>query len=270
MELIDPGEFQMGATRLQGVWREEEFAHPVRISRTILVGSFEITQKEYLQVTNSNPSWFHRNGQGTAKVGDVDTSRFPVEQVSWFDAIEFCNRLSKAEGYEHYYQINEVDRDNGSIRRARVTVAGGNGFRLLIEAEWEYACRATTTTHYHFGTVREGDEANMKSMFSTGYGGPTKTVELGRTTAVGRYKPNLWGLHDMHGNVGEWCWDWYASDYYVKSPKVDPFGPDEGTHRSVRGGSWLVSQSSCRSSSRYFQSPGDRSYQIGFRVARTP
>jgi formylglycine-generating enzyme required for sulfatase activity len=270
MVVIDAGEFQMGSPPSDKSRRADEFQHPVRITRPFLLGAYEVTQDEYQQVMKTNPSWFASTGGGKDKVAGQNTSRFPVESVTWYDAVEFCNRLSKQDRYETYYQLADVKREKESIKGATVTMTGGNGYRLPTEAEWEYACRARTSTPFHFDGANTGREANFKVATSTGYGGPTKVVELGRTAKVGSYAPNHWGLYDMHGNAGEWCWDWYDKDYYTRSPPDDPKGPNSGHHRVVRGGSWLLTYASCRSASRFWHTPDETNYYAGFRVARTP
>jgi formylglycine-generating enzyme required for sulfatase activity len=217
-----------------------------------------------------NPSWFARTGGGKDRVAGLDTGRFPVEKVTWFDAVDFCNKLSELDGYDPYYKLADVTRDGDSITAAAVTAAGGNGYRLPTEAEWEYACRADTATPFQFGQVRTGNEGNFKTVFPGGYGGPGKTVDLGRTAKVGSYPVGGWGLTDMHGNAAEWCGDWYDKDYYLKSPVDDPGGPAAGQHRVLRGGSWLLTNTSCRSASRFWLPPGESTYYTGFRVARGP
>lgn len=270
MVLIEAGEFQMGSPRNEANRRPEEQPHRVRITRPFLLGAHEVTQQEYEQLVKTNPSWFAGTGLGKDRVIDKDTRRFPVEHVTWYEAIEFCNRLSEADGYPPYYRLADVQRAAGAIQSAQVFIAGGNGYRLPTEAEWEYACRAGTTTPFHYGVNSTGREANTKSGAATGYGAPPSWPSIGRTTKVGSYAANFWGLHDMHGNAAEWCWDWYDKDYYPAAPVDDPHGPERGTQRVLRGGSWLLNDSSCRSASRFSHAPDTRNYYGGFRVARTP
>jgi sulfatase modifying factor 1 len=267
--VIEDGRFDMGTARTEYGHRPEELARAVRITKPFLLGKFEVSQAEYEKVMKANPSWFSPTGGGWDRIASVDTPRLPVEQVSWFDALEFCNKLSELDGHAPYYTLADVKRDRGSIRDAKVTVAGGPGYRLPTEAEWEYACRSWTTTPFHFGHSATGKDANLRPGPSTGYGGPGWTA-ANRTTRCGAYPGNARGLYDMHGNVAEWCWDWYASDYPKKSPEADPPGPEAGTHRVVRGGSWKEYERNARSAARYYLTPGDRDNYAGFRVARTP
>ncbi|MBM4068969.1 MAG: formylglycine-generating enzyme family protein [Planctomycetes bacterium] len=271
MVVIDAGEFQMGAPQAERGRRQDELQHRVRITSSFLLGAHEVSQAEYRKVMKADPSWFRSDGPGKDRLAALDTARFPVERASWYDAIEFCNRLSKLDGYKPYYKVAEVKTEDGTIKSARVTIVGGNGYRLPTEAEWEYACRAGTRSPYHFGFAITSRQANVKTAGSTGgYGVPTTPTGLERTTKVGSYAPNHWGLYDMHGNVAEWCWDWYHQDYYKQSPVNDPSGPATGTHRVLRGGSWLVSNGSSRSANRVFLIPADKHFDAGFRVARTP
>jgi len=239
LRLIPPGEFLMGSPESEREHSSGEGPqHRVRITKPFYLGTYAVTQAEYQQIMGKNPSSFSAGGAGKDQVAGMDTSRFPVEDVFWDDAVEFCRKLSAKEGKE---------------------------YRLPTEAEWEYACRAGTTTVFHFGDTSNGREANCKGTIP--YGTEEKGPNLERPTVVGSYRPNSFGLYDMHGNVWQWCADWFGADYYAASPPNDPQGPDSGTVRVFRGGSWNnrpgVSGSGIRSWS------GIRAYYTGFRLART-
>ena len=257
--LIPTGEFLMGShesaeetakkSGMEGAkadwFKDEHPLHKVQITKPFYLGKYEVTQQEYQRVMGENPSWFSSTGGGKDAVKGKDTSRFPVETVSWDDAVEFCRKLSALPAEK----------------------AAGRSYRLPTEAEWEYACRAGTTTPFHFGSSLNGKEANCDGNYP--YGTETKGPSLGRTTARGSYQPNDFGLYDMHGNVWEWCQDRYAEDYCGKSPVKDPQGPTAaGAPRVLRGGGWYLYPSFCRSASRFRLSPVPRSLVGGFRVLR--
>jgi formylglycine-generating enzyme required for sulfatase activity len=194
-----------------------------------------VTQAEYETVVASNPS-----------ESKVD-KRQPVENVSWFDAVAFCNRLSQRERRQPYYKIDGKT----------VTIVGGNGYRLPTEAEWEYACRAGTTTKWSFG-----DDESMLGFYAWYVGSSG-----GKTHKIGEKKPNRWGLYDMYGNVCEYCWDWQAP-YEAQSVK-DPVGRSEGELRVLRGGACFYPAWSLRSAFHFGYRPGDRTDHIGLRLVRT-
>jgi formylglycine-generating enzyme required for sulfatase activity len=178
----------------------------------------------------------------------MDTGDFPVEQVSYDDAVEFCRKLSEMP----------------AEKRA------GRKYRLPSEAEWEYACRGGASSYqvFHFGNSLSSKQTNFNGNFP--YGGAGKGGWLGRTCKVGSYAKNRFGLHDMHGNVFEWCADWYGADYYGKSPRRDPQGPSEGSLRVIRGGGWDLNGRDCRSAFRVRHAPVVRGHDLGFRVTLGP
>ena len=171
----------------------------------------------------------------------------PVEKVSWNDAAEFCKSLSALPAEEE----------------------AGRSYRLPTEAEWEFACRAGTTTPFHFGKMASASASSKDANFDGNhpYGGAAKGPYLKRTSKVGSYEPNSWGLYDMHGNVREWCADWFAEDYFRKRENNDPQGPPTGDLRVLRGGSWGGKGKNCRTAYREGASPTNRNNSgFGFRV----
>jgi formylglycine-generating enzyme required for sulfatase activity len=210
----------------------------VTISRPFYLGVFPLTQREYIRVARNNPSHF------------AGSDRLPVESVSWFDAVTFCNAFSQKEGVAPFYTINGPS--------VQVPDWNGPGYRLPTEAEWEYACRAGTTTRFSFG-----DDEHALGQYAWYSANASK-----QTHPVGEKQPNAFGLYDMHGNVWEWCWDWYHAGYHVQSLAEDPRGPDEATRRVNRGGDWYYGPQYARSAYREGGEPGLRSNRVGFRVAR--
>lgn len=229
LALIPKGTFNMGLLPTKWVPNTGP-QHQVTISNDFYMGVTEVTQAQYQRVMGGNPSGF----QGSKVEGD--SSNYPVEQITWSEAVEFCKRLS------------DLPEEKSA----------GRVYRLPSEAEWEYACRAGNSGAYCFGdsATSIGDYA-----WSAENGGK-------KTHAVGQKKPNAWGLYDMHGNVWEWCRDWYSD--YPKSAVTDPVGPDEGMTRVVRGGGWDGFASLCQSAWRQDGNPSSTSDSGGFRVALTP
>ncbi len=265
--LVPAGEFEMGSPPGERGRQPDETPRRITITRPFYLGVHEVTQDEYAEVMERNPSSFAATGEGRERVAGRETGRHPVERISCFDAIEFCNRLGARDGYAPAYRLDDVGRrEDGSIERADVVVLGGDGYRLPTEAEWEYACRAGTTTPFHYGDLTGRKDANCQPSMEAGmYGEQKPWQDLARTAAVGSYPANAWGLHDMHGNVAEWCWEWSGERPAAALP-----GPRGGDHELARGGSWLTNELRCRAASRFFRVPGERSYETGFRVARTP
>jgi formylglycine-generating enzyme len=233
---IPAGKFMMGSPEGEvGRFDDEGPQHEVEITKPFYLSVSTVTQAEYQKVMGTNPSYFSSTGPGKDDVKGLDTRRFPVESVSWKDAVAFCQKLT---AWAQEKQAKRV-------------------YRLPSEAEWEYSCRAGTKTAFHCGDRLKSDQANF-------YGND----HLSRTCKVGSYKPNAWGLYDMHGNVKQWCSDWYDPDYYKVSPKKDPKGPKSGVvnARVLRGGYWLNYPGWCRAASRTWDAPSVRYYGYGCRV----
>jgi formylglycine-generating enzyme required for sulfatase activity len=196
----------------------------------------------------NNPSHFSSTGDRKEQVAGQPTDRHPVENVSWLEAIRFCNALSKRDRVKAYYDIvgDKVDVPNLTSR----------GYRLPTEAEWEYACRAGTTTKFWFGD----DPSELDKYAWYAWNSDSKTHPVG-------LKQANFGLYDMLGNVREWCWDRYDADYYRQSPVEDPQGPTDASLRVLRGGGWGSDPRYCRSADRIESAPGNRYFNAGFRLA---
>ncbi len=225
---IRPGSFMMGSPESEVGRNDDEYSHHVAIPQLFYIGQHEVTQTEWKQVMRSNPSSF------------AGCERCPVEQVDFYQVNEFLSRLNAG--------------------------ASAMRFRLPTEAEWEYACRAGTTTPFTTGTQLSTDQANFDGRF------PASDREGGasheKTLPVGSFPPNAWGLYDMHGNVWEWTNDWYGP--YEPRRDIDPRGADTGVKRVIRGGSWRFDANSARCALRYTHAPQDRGNSLGFRVAADP
>jgi formylglycine-generating enzyme required for sulfatase activity len=241
--LIPAGKFVMGSPAGEAEREDGEAQHEVSLTRPFYMGAYTVTQGQFLKVMGKNSSFFHpKNG------GSLD---HPAEQVRFGDAREFCKKLSA---------LPEEKK-------------AGRTYRLPTEAEWEYACRAGTTTPFNVGESLSSKQANFNGNFP--YGNAEKGPYLHLTAKVGSYAPNAWGLYDMHGNVLEWCNDWYDPDYYKKSPKENPTGPEKGVVESnfrgeffvvVRGGCWLDEGRACRSARRFRLQTSEPYRWTGFRV----
>jgi formylglycine-generating enzyme required for sulfatase activity len=241
--LIPAGKFKMGSPETEAEREDKELLHEVSITRPFYMGAYTVTQGEWKKVIGKDSkSYFDARHDGGPD--------FPAENLRWSEAVEFCQKLTALP----------------EEKKARRT------YRLPTEAEWEYACRAGTTTPFHFGKSLSSKQANFNGGFP--YGDAAKGPYLKRTAKVGSYEPNAWGLYDMHGNVAEWCSDYYDPNYYRDSPKADPKGPDKGVlptdykdfYRVVRGGCWLDDARACRSAYRWRAMPHDAYRLIGFRV----
>ena len=220
LSVIPPGTFMMGSNDGRN---NEKPAHQVTLTKPFMLGTYEVTQAQYEKVMDINPSKFKGANN-------------PVETVSRNDAVEFCRRLSEL----------------------RAEKAAGRVYRLPTEAEWEFACRAGTTTTYSFGDGSSdlGDYA--------WYSANSRST----THPVGGKQPNAWGLYDMHGNVWEWCQGMYGA--YPSGSVTDPRGATSGSLRVGRGGCWLYTAEFCRSAYRSRDYPSYRSNVNGFRVCLSP
>ena len=249
---IQGGTFQMGSPETEAWRSDDETAHPVTVS-DFYMGVYEVTQKEYQEVTKNNPSNF--------KGDDL-----PVESLTWYEAVAYCNARSEEEGLKKAYTI---DGRNVTWNRS------ADGYRLPTEAEGEYACRPGAKTPFNTETSISPEESNyfghypylIEENYFSQEKLDTEPGEYRETTvAVNHFSPNQWGLYNMHGNVGEWCWDYYGD--YADGEQTDPDGAETGTRRIYRGGGWNDFAKHIRSAYRA-SSPADRSSAaVGLRLVR--
>ncbi len=225
---IPAGTFMMGSPSSESGRDNDENQHRVTLTQPFYLQTTEVTQGQWKAIMGSNPSYFDSCGNDC-----------PVEQVSWNDCQEFIRKLNQREG-------------NGT-------------YRLPTEAEWEYACRAGTTTPFNTGNCLSANEANYDGNYP--YMGCSRGQYRKKTVSVGSFSPNAWGLYDMHGNVWEWCQDWKGD--YPGGSVTDPEGPSSGQYPVIRGGSWSHNAGNCRSADRNISTPDYRSRFNGFRVAWT-
>ncbi|WP_295486752.1 formylglycine-generating enzyme family protein [Accumulibacter sp.] len=222
---IPPGRFQMGTPIDESERGAGEVAHEVRLSHGFWLADTACTQAFWLAVWPVNPSHFQDHGDN------------PVENVSWHDAQGFIGELNRR--------------------------LPGLSARLPSEAEWEYACRAGTTTPFAFGDQITPEEVNYHGGYP--YADGEKGIYRQRTVAAGSLPANPWGLYEMHGNVWEWCGDWYGD--YPTEPQVDPLGPRYGKQRILRGGTWGDPGRYARAGNRSRIEPAYRPRSSGFRIA---
>jgi uncharacterized protein (TIGR02996 family) len=243
LSLIPAGSFRMGSPVREPRRMEDEQLHKVAISRAFYLGSWLVTQEQYRSVMGGNPSHFTRRRKGCR---DQRTELFPVDSVTWYDAQEFCEKLT-------------------ALDKSRYP---GWRFRLPTEAEWEYGCRAWFSSRwtFHQGMALTPRQANFNGQYPypPNHHDP-KGVYLERPSEVGSYPPNAFGLYDMHGNLDEWCLDWDNEDH--ANNDVDPTGPKHGVEKVVRGGSWRGQGEDCRSAVRIGEDPDSQMRHVGFRVA---
>ncbi len=249
MVLIKGGTFTMGSPASEYERENDEIQHKVTVN-DFYMSPTEVSQKEYQSLMGNNPS--EKSGED-----------LPVENVTWYDAINYCNALSRAEGLDEVYTVD------------RYTVTwnkGANGYRLPTEAEWEYAARANTETPFSFGDYVHNSDANCYNAYGYNNDASGNWVNgpdsyLRETVEVTRYNTNDFGLYNMHGNVAEWVWDWYGA--YDTKVTGDPTGKDSGNAKVIRGGGWNDHPKHIRSAYRGAHPADAALYSIGFRVVRS-
>jgi formylglycine-generating enzyme required for sulfatase activity len=249
--LIPAGRFRMGSSSNEPGRQDDEEPHNVEITQPFYLSIHPVTQGEFAALMGgARPSWFAPTGGGRDKVSSLDTDRFPVECVSWEEAVEFCRRLTDRSSPASVVQC----------------------YRLPTEAEWEFACRGRDHTEAPFqhGWTLSSEQANFNGDYP--YGTVPAGAYLGRPTQVGSYEPNDLELYDMHGNVWEWCADWYDAASSGFAAEQDPQGPSTSAAnlRVIRGGSWYGRGSDCRAASRRGYDAAGRTGSIGFRVVLVP
>jgi len=239
------GTFIMGSPDNEPERDSNEIQHKVTVN-PFYMGKYPVTQIEYKEVMGINPSYFK---------GD----NLPVEMVNWFDTVEYCNKLSQKERLMSAYTIN----GSGDSRTVSCNW-NANGYRLPTEAEWEYACRSGTATPFSTGNNITTSLANYDG--DNPYNNNSRGEYQHGPTPVGNFAPNSWGLYDMHGNVWEWCWDWYG-DYSIED-QTDPKGTPWGFDHVKRGGCWDSHARYLRSAYRGHDSPLHKILRLGFRIVR--
>lgn len=205
--------------------------HEIQVS-PFLIDKYLVTQEQYEKLMGDNPSRWKGN-------------KNPVEQVRWSDAVKFCNKRSESEGLKPCYDL-----------KTWACNFEANGYRLPTEAEWEYACRAGTSSAYFFAETPA--KLSGYAWFDKNSGGHPRPV--------GEKQSNPWGLYDICGNLWQWCNDFYAVDYYKKSASKDPRGPNDGKTKVVRGGAWRFNAENCRSGYRYNENPGYADVCFGYDI----
>lgn len=246
MVLINGGTFEMGSPLSEAERGNDEIQHKVTVD-SFYMSKTELTQKEYQAVMGENPS--EHQGED-----------LPVEHVTWYDAIRYCNELSKAEGLTPCYSISG---------NTVIWNKAADGYRLPTEAEWEYAARANTSTPFHFGDYVQDEDANCYNAYGYNNDASGSWVNgyLGHTVSVYNYNSNDYGLFHMHGNVAEWVWDWYGE--YETADAINPTGAESGNYKIVRGGGWNDFPKHIRSAYRSAVPADVPLYSIGIRLVRS-
>ena len=285
---IPAGSFMMGSPESELDRYSNEVLHKVEISRRFLIGQYEVTQGQWKEIMGTNPSYFQNCG-----------SDCPVESVSWYEAVIFCNRLSDKEGFEKCYEVEDCtgtlgggcsgsdDWCVGDYECGEVHFKGLDckGYRLPTESEWEYAARAGSSTAIYTGELTIKGYKNGPELDNIAWYGGNSGVdyeggwdcsdwsEKARSSThcgthpVGKKKANLWNIYDVLGNVWEWTWDYH--DSYPGDVTTDPVGPSTGFSRVCRGGGWGNGARNCRSANRDRIGPINRITAMGFRLSRS-
>ncbi|GHU50653.1 hypothetical protein FACS1894200_10240 [Spirochaetia bacterium] len=269
---IPAGTFIIGSPSSEAERRDNEVQHRVTISKAFFMGKYAVTVGEFRRFVNASGYkteaetsgggyvwtciiWEEKTDANWKNPYFTQAENQPVVLVSWNDAVQYCNWMSRQEGLTPAYTISGTNVSWNP---------NANGYRLPTEAEWEYACRAGTSTPFSTGNNITTDQANYDG--GCPYNGNAKGTSRQKTWAVGSGTANAWGLYNMHGNVWEWCWDWYGA--YDTANQIDPSGATSGSHRVLRGGSWYSYAARLRSAYRDECAPTFRGDSLSFRVVR--
>ena len=255
MVLVEGGTFEMGSD----IGESDE--KPVRsISiKDFYIGKYEVTQSQWVAIMDNIPSKYYQNKNDS----------LPVMWVNWYDAIEFCNKMSVIEKLEECYSVdkNKKDPDNyhqfDSLKYTIICNFEANGYRLPTEAEWEYAAKGgLQSNNYTYSGSNNIDEVGW-------YRKNSKGSDYGTTHYIGEKKPNELGIYDMSSNLSEWCWDWYSEKSYTECSNTNPIGCLNGKSRVVRGGNFTDFAKECRVVNRHCNYPQNGYFSLGFRVVRS-